>query len=175
MSLLESLKIAPRNTTENGGEIVEQFAQDPAPNERPPRGRPKKATAAARPTTAPTTARMAKEVAEDLATLLEGGAALWGLSDQCCAPVLEQQARPIAVALTGILARNPRLLAKFAQADIVSYTLQFAALGRALAPVGTAFYRNHVSKAHEDEAGGEVAGGGINLAQFQPVNGIRRP
>lgn len=174
MSLLDSLRIAPRNGGENSGEILPELPQDPAPNERPPaRKAAKKAGPAARPTTAPSTARMAKEVAEDLATLLEGGAALWGLSDECCAPVLEQQARPIAVALTGILARNPRLLAKFAGADIVSYTLQVAALGRALAPVGTAFYRNHVSKAHEEDQG-EVAGGGINLAQFAPVNGIRR-
>ncbi len=176
MSLLESLKITPRNEGEIPPENIEVMAQDPAPNEKAPRGRPRKQAApVARATASTSTVKLAKEVTEDLTTMLEMTALMWGVSDECCAPVLEAQARPIAAALVAILSRNPRMLARFAQADIVSYALNGAALGRALAPLGKAFYRNHISKAHEDHDGlGEVPSGGIDLGQFAPVNGIRR-
>lgn len=163
MPLLESLKIVP----ENDGEIPEELEPDPAPSERPaPRSRKRPAgrTKGAAPdkVTSPRTARkvttasLAKQVADDFCTLIEGGAAMWSMSDQCCAPVLEQQARPLADAFAAILARNPRLLEKFANADMAVYTMQTAALLRAATPVVMAVYRNHVTKSGEaapDDAG----------------------
>lgn len=162
MPLLDSLRIAP----EIDDESDEELAQDPAPTEKPPRPA-RKGRTARRPATRqtgskPTTAKLAKQVAEDLASLIEGGAAVWSLSDQCCAPVLEQQARPIADAFTAILSRNPRLLEKFANADMAVYTLQSAALFRALAPVGKAVYANHVGKPKT----GENHDHNIDLGQY---------
>lgn len=171
MGLLDTLQIAPRKEEEFEEEFGLEFDQDPAPSEAPAKRR-SKTPAAAKKTAAPArrgttaTKNLAKEVAEDLATLLEGTAAVWGLSDQCCAPTLEAQARPIADALTAILARNPRLLAKFANTDIVAYSLQSVALGKALLPVGKAVYKNHVSKAVEDDEEGTHNDGGIQLGNF---------
>ncbi len=173
MSLLDKLQMRSESIPENDPELT----QDPEPGEKPARGRRSptkaKATPAAPRKATPAVSRMAKEVAEDLASLLEGTAAVWGMSDQCCAPILEQQAKPIAEALTGILARNPRLLAKFADTDIVSYTLQAAALGRALLPVGKAVYANHVSKAVDDDQEAH-RDGSVHLGQFPAFNGVPR-
>jgi hypothetical protein len=176
MSLVEKLKMRTEIGPEIDEEIGTVFEQDPAPGERPTRGRKTGGRAAPATTRKPAgTAKLAREVAEDLATLLEGTAAVWGLQDQCCAPVLEQQAKPIADALVGILSRNPRLLAKFAATDLVSYTLQSVALGKALLPVGRAVYRNHVSKAVDDDAQEGQDNGAIRLADFPTFSGIARP
>lgn len=166
MGLLDKFELRPQNDDESDSQSGLQFDSDPAPGERPATKRRSRRPAAATPRKATASAtKIAKEVAEDLASLIEGTAVVWGLQDECCAPILEAQAKPIAVALTAILARNPRLLAKFADTDIVAYTLQTAALGRALLPVGQAVYRNHVSQAYED--GESVHGpGAVNLAGF---------
>lgn len=160
MALLESLTIVP----ENEGDIPEELEPDPAPSEKPAARTRKRGTGTAKRTrvTSPratqkvSTAKLAKQVADDFCTLIEGGAAMWSMTDQCCAPVLEQQARPISDALAAILARNPRLLEKFANADMAVYTMQTAALLRALLPVGRSVYRNHIGKSGEaahDDAG----------------------
>lgn len=171
MGLLDNLKFQPDSNPEIGQEIEPEFAQDPIPGEpRPAKRAAKKAAAPAagrRGAATGSTAKLAREVAEDLASLLQGTAAVWGLTDQCCAPVLEQQAKPIADALVGILARNPRLLAKFADTDIAVFTVQSIALGRALLPVGKAVYTNHVSKAvDDDEHEGHHDDGAIHLNRF---------
>lgn len=171
MGLLDKLELRTKNDEESESEFGTQFEQDPEPGEAPARRSTRKTAvkAAPRKATASVT-KMAKEVAEDLASMLEMTAAVWGMSDQCCAPVLEQQARPIADAFTSILARNPRLLAKFAETDMIAYTLQTAALGRALAPLGKAIYSNHVSKAYDEDQEQEhtehARAGGINLTSF---------
>lgn len=150
MALKSGLLEKLRNAHENSDENEEVIPQDPVPDETPSAPSKRKPSTRATPTTAkPATSRLAKQVAADLTTLLEGGAAVWGFRDQCCAPVLEQQAKPIAEALTAILARNPALLAKFANTDIAVMTVQVIALGRALAPVGQAIYVNHVAKTNQ--------------------------
>lgn len=162
MSLLDKLKMVDESDAEIGEEIEQVFVPDPEPGDEPAsRRRKAKATA----TRTPSTARLSKQVSQDLASMLEMTAAVWGLQDQCCAPVLEQQAEPIADALVGVLSRNPRLLRAFASANIVSYTLQGAALARALAPVGKAIYHNHISKAVTDDDGHEHDGA-VNLSRF---------
>lgn len=164
MALKSALLEKLRNVQENSEENDEVIPQDPVPDETPATPSKRK-MARPTPTTAkPANTRLAKQVAADLATLLEGGAAVWGFRDQCCAPVLEQQAKPIAEALTAILARNPALLAKFANTDIAVMTVQVIALGRALAPVGQAIYVNHVAKTNE--LGGDSNGNGSFLDQF---------
>lgn len=175
MGLLDSLQFTPRNDVENGEEDGPQFEQDPTPGEtpRPSRRRPAKAAAPAK--RAPTSAKTARAVAEDLASLIEMGAAVWGMTDECCAPVLEQQAKPIADAFTAILARNPRLLAKFADTDLVAYSVQAGLLFKAISPVAKTVYRNHVSKAVDDLPEGGVNGAGsIQLASFPSFSGIPR-
>jgi hypothetical protein len=177
MSLLKRLQIVENSEPETETENGLQLEQDPEPGEKARAARrprtPSVTAAKPKPTTR-TTAQLSKQVAEDLASLIEGGAAVWGLTDECCAPTLEAQAKPIADALTGVLARNPRLLAAFASTDIVAYTLHTAALGRALAPVGKAIYRNHVSGAVPDgEATGHDATAPVRLGDF-PAYGVPR-
>lgn len=176
MALLDKLQIVPESGEQIGDETGEDYQQDPEPGDPPPRKTRRSRARAAPQKRASTrgaagTTKLAKEVAEDLTTLIQAGAAVWGMQDQCCAPVLEQQAKPIAQAFTAILARNPRLLEKFASTDIVSYTLQSVALGKALLPVGQAVYHNHVSKAVE---GDEHVDGAIHLDQFPAFTGIDR-
>lgn len=161
MALLQKLRIAP----EIEEQIGDEFPQDPAPTERPAARGKKPAPRKVAAPRSPTVAKLAKEVGEDLATMLGMTAAAWSLTDQCCAPVLEEQAPDIAKALTAILARNPRLLAKLAQADTAILAMQVVALGKALLPVGQAIYRNHVAK--ED---GEH-GGGVPLDHFPAYPG----
>lgn len=170
MGLLDSIKFAPEKHSEDDTETEPLFEQDPEPGQRPARGRAAKKTA---PTPAPkkppaTTARMAKEVAENLTTLIEIGASIWGMSgDQCCAPVLEKQAKPMADTFTAILARNPRMLAQFANADFAVMTVQTIAFFNAVAPVVKAVYRNHVSKTVDDDEGHIHNGSGaVNLGNF---------
>lgn len=98
--------------------------------------------------------------------MIELAAVAWGMRDQCCAPVLAEQAQPIATAITNILARNPQLLEKFANTDIAVYTMQTMALVTALAPVARSVYSNHISKAGH----GDQARGGVDLDQFPGYN-----
>lgn len=161
MELLKRLQIAPQLDVE----LEDPLPQDPAPDEPAPKrktGSRKAATPTPRAARPPTVAKMARDVAADLATFLEMGAAAWGLTDQCCAPVLAEQSKPIADALTAILARNPRLLARFAQADTAVWVMQVAALVRACTPVARAVYANHVT-APEQEGGN---GAGLPLDHF---------
>lgn len=173
MALLDKLRITEEPVEQIDAEILSEYEQDPVPNEPSPtranapkvkpapapkapvRGRPKSTTT------------LAKEVGDDLATMIELSATVWGMRDQCCAPVLAAQAVPIAHSITAILARNPRLLEKFANTDIAVYTVQLLALGKALTPVGAAIYNNHISKAGH----GAQATGGIDLDQFPSYPG----
>lgn len=171
MSLLEKLKIGTETEPQietafdqvNDG-VTSDWEQDPAPgpasagkNREPNKAPVRKATSKT------ATTKLAKEVGDDLATMLEMGAVVWGMRDQCCAPVLGEQADAIGHSIAAILARNPRLLEKFANTDIAVYTVQMLALGRALAPVGSAVYNNHISKARKGDHG---PAGGIDLNQF---------
>jgi hypothetical protein len=162
-----------RDDLETGEESEPQFDQDPEPGQRPRSRRARKTAAPpARKATASVT-KMAKEVSADLASLIEMSAAVWGMTDECCAPILERQAKPIADAFTSILSRNPRLLAKFANTDLVAYSIQAGLLFKALKPVATAVYHNHVSKTDEDE--GEATNGGVvHLGNFPAFSGIAR-
>lgn len=171
MGLLDNLKFTSDSDPEIDPESGPLFVQDPEPGERPAARKSSGRKVAPAKRTTPGTAKLAKEVAEDLTTLLAGTAAVWGLTDQCCAPVLEEQAKPIADALTAILARNPRLLAKFADTDIAVYTVQTIALGRALLPVGKAVYQNHVSRAVDDEESHNHDNGSVHLGQFPAFSG----
>jgi hypothetical protein len=164
MGLLDGLKIKVEKGEENDEEIQEEIAQDPEPDERPAATKRRISTRAAAPARKQSSARLAKQVANDLAGLLEGGAVLWGLTDQCCAPVLEEQAQAIANALVPVLARHPRLLAAFADSDIAAYALSSVAIGRAVQPVAKAVWHNHISKAHKGDA--EHVPGGVNLDAF---------
>lgn len=178
MGLLDKLQIRPENDAELLEELEPQFAQDPEPGTaRNPVRKSNRNTARtpARPA-APSMAKLTKQVAEDLATIIEIGATMWGLTDDCCAPELEQQARPIADALVGILGRNPRMLMALAHSDMAVMSVQFIALGKAVAPVGKAVYRNHISKARDDDDQDQehAHGGGISLGTFPAFSGIQR-
>lgn len=163
MGLLDRLQLVPNSDSEDAPEIGPEFDQDPDPGERPRRAVRKRTPAAATPRKqSPSVAKMAKEVSEDLTSLIEMGAAIWGMTDECCAPTLETQARPIAESITAILSRNPRLLAKFADTDLVAYSVQAGMLFKALKPVATTVYHNHVSKTVEEGATGD----GIHLGNF---------
>jgi hypothetical protein len=172
MGLMDKLKIqdpsVDENEVETGQEFQTEYQQDPVPDTSKKTSTPKPAPK--RLTSKTATNKLAKEVGDDLATMLEMGAVVWGMRDQCCAPVLAEQAQPIGESIAAILARNPRLLEKFANTDIAVYTVQLLALGRALAPVGGAIYHNHVSKATKN---GEHPRGNnaINLNEFPAYNG----
>jgi hypothetical protein len=172
MALLDKLRIAEEPAAQIDEEILNEYEQDPVPNEPPAtRGNTPKVKAAP-PSKAPrgrpkSTTTLAKEVGDDLATMIELGATVWGMRDQCCAPVLAAQSVPIAHSITTILARNPRLLEKFANTDIAVYTVQLLALGKALTPVGSAIFHNHISKAGH----GAQAAGGVDLDQFPAYPG----
>jgi hypothetical protein len=170
MALLDKLRISeqtrPDTGEEIGEEIVSEYAQDPIPNE-PAATRGKASPAPRTPKSprraaSPNTTKLAKEVAQDMGSMIELASVAWGMRDQCCAPVLAEQAQPIATAITNILARNPALLEKFANTDIAVYTMQTMALFTALAPVARSVYSNHISKAGH----GDQASGGVDLDQF---------
>jgi hypothetical protein len=143
MALLDKLEIAT--------DIGEEIDPDPVPDQPAPKRTRKARVPAPKPTRrAPqTVSAMAKEVGNDIATMLEMTSVVWGVRDQCCAPVLEKQAKPIGQALANILARNPDLLRKFAQAETGVFVMQCLALGQALLPVGQAVISNHVLKSGE--------------------------
>lgn len=163
MPLMDRLRIAPQIEED----IEYELPPDPTPGDPPPVKSKRPATRrATSPTTTPTVTKMAKDVAADLTTLIEMTAAAWSMADECCAPVLEAQAKPIADAITNILKRNPRLLAKFAQADTAIFVMQAAALGKALAPVGKAIYRNHMT-----EQEGADGAHGPSLDSYPAYNG----
>lgn len=162
MALLDKLRIAPVNEDITSDQEADALPQSPTPGEPPPsRGKPLRAVRPAPAASKTATTKLTKEVAADLATMIELVAVGWGLTDECCAPVLEAQAKPTADAVTAILARNPRLLAKFAQADMAIMVMQWVALGRALLPVGQAIYHNHVAKPEElgvtDDGGNDLS------------------
>jgi hypothetical protein len=179
MGLLDKLQLVEKDDAEFSEEFEHQFEQDPEPGERPAARKPK---AAARPAPGATSkaalAKLSKQVAEDLATVIEVGAAVWGMSDECCAPELEAQARPIADALVGILARNPRVLMALANSDMAVMGVQTIALGRAVAPVAKKVYRNHISRAADDggQEGEHQHGNpnGVQLGAFPAFSGIPR-
>ncbi len=170
MSLISKLKGDDETDTESVTEPTLEFARDPEPGERPSRGR--KATSVKAVPVTPSKAqvtKMAKEVADDLAGLLDMGATLWALAgDECCAPILEEQAKPISDALVACLSRNPRLLARLATTDIISMTVQFTGLYKALKPLAVTVYHNHISKAVDDEGDGSGVSrdGVVNLRQY---------
>ncbi|MGH7743497.1 MAG: hypothetical protein ACREQ5_01565 [Candidatus Dormibacteria bacterium] len=174
MALLDKLRIVSINEEQVSDQEAEALPQSPTPGEpAPSRGKPLRTSRPAPVASKTATAKLTKEVAADLATMIELVAVGWGLTDECCAPVLEAQAKPTADAITAILARNPRLLTKFAQADMAVMVMQWLALGRALLPVGKAIYHNHV--AAQDETG--LSDGGINDLSpdaFPAFSGIPR-
>lgn len=147
MALLDKLEIA--------AEIDEEIDADPAPDQAPKRRARKPRTPAPTIKRAPakTLNAMAKDVGNDIASMLEMTSVVWGVRDQCCAPVLAAQSKDIGHALAAILARNPELLRKFAQAETGVFVMQCLALGNALLPVGKAIVQNHVLKSGEDEVG----------------------
>ena len=139
-ALLDRLTITTESGEEYAQEIGEEYeqeyAQDPVPDEKPA---PRPARKAARTVTAAGKARstkaLAREVAEDLAGLIEIVGVAIGFRCDECGDAVEQQAKPMADAVALILSRNPRLLEAFASAPIVEYTMGAAALGRAVKPI----------------------------------------
>jgi hypothetical protein len=176
MGLLDKLQIRTENDTELPEELEPEFAQDPEPGTARNTVRKSNVKSVRQPVRqAPSMAKLTKQVADDLATIIEIGATMWGLTDDCCAPTLEAQAKPISDALVGILGRNPRMLMALAQSDMAVLSVQMIALGKAVAPVGKAVYRNHISKAHDDNDDQERAhDGGIHLGTFPAFSGIQR-
>jgi hypothetical protein len=170
MALLDKLELAADSSTDT----EEVFDADPAPDERPKRRasrKPRTVAAKPAPARAKTTATMAKQVGADIASMLQMTSVVWGIRDQCCAPVLDAQAKPIGDALAAILARNPDLLAKFANAETGVLVMQCLALGQALLPLGQAVFRNHVAKT------GDLGDGNADvtdLEQFPAFSGMRR-
>lgn len=164
MALMDKLEIV--------AEIDDEIDPDPHPDEAAPKRRTRRprtpAPKVARPA-AKSVNTMAKEVGNDIATMLEMTAVVWGVRDQCCAPVLEQQAKPIGQALANILARNPELLRKFAQAETGVFVMQCLTLGKALMPVGQAVFRNHVLKQGEDAPNADVT----SLDTFPAFTGVK--
>jgi hypothetical protein len=179
MTVLDKLRISDENGEEINAEFPtefeEEFAPDPAPDEKPRRSRKEpvvKTAAARRTSSAPTNARLARQAGEDLAGIFEMMAAAWSMAgDRCCAPVLEQQAKPMGTAIANILKRYPNLLAKLAGSDLVSLGVAGGMLVVAVKPVVQAVYVNHVSKdtAHDHDAADDGY-----AAQFPPYSpGVR--
>lgn len=170
MGILTSTKTEPEITEEIGTEFELKFEQDPEPGERPAaRGRPRGPAKRTTDLTAPQVKRLSKEVGEQLAGLIDMGGTLWEMAgDECCAPIVQEESKPIGEAIAACLARNPKLLARFSDVDFVTWTLQIGALGKALKPVAAAIWRNHISGAHE---GKEKDGGGIDLSAFPSYTG----
>lgn len=172
MALLDKLQFDEKPDEETDEEIGYQFEADPPPGERATKPTRAKAAKPAPPKSSAALAKLAKEVAADLATVIEVSAAIWGMSDDCCAPTLEAQARPIADALVGILSRNPRVLMALANSDMAVMGVQTIALGRALMPVGKAVYRNHISKAVDGgEEGSHDHADAVQLGSFPAFSG----
>lgn len=165
MGILTSTKMEPEIVEETGTEFELKFQPDPEPGERPAtRGRPRGPAKPTSDLTSTQVKRLSKEVGEQLAGLIDMGGTLWEMAgDECCAPIIQDESKPIGEAIAACLARNPKLLARFADVDFVTWTLQLGALGKALKPVAAAIWRNHISGAHDGE---EKNGAGIDLGAF---------
>jgi hypothetical protein len=186
MALLDQIKLTDVLDDNSPDGSTVEYTPDPVPDAKPPtRKKPGPKPGSTRKPAAPaarakTTAAMAKEVAEDLTTMLEVTATMWAVRDQCCAPVLAEQAKPIAHAVAAILERNPRLLARVADAGNAALLMQTVALARALGPVASTIMANHGPSARRADAGipGVSAPApnppAVDVSTFQPFSGIRR-
>lgn len=170
MGLLESLKFGSENDTELEEESGQTLPQDPEPGQAPARrrGRPPRRPADPGGMTTAQVNKLSKSVGADLAGLLDLGGTVWEMAgDKCCAPVLQDQSKPIGDAMAACLARNPRLLARMSDVDFVTMTLQFGMLAKALQPVVKAVWHNHIS-GDGSEAVNNGRGNGIDFDAFPP-------
>ena len=170
MGLLESLKFGSETDPEMDEESGQTLPQDPEPGQAPSRRRTRTPRRAPDPSgmTSAQVNKLAKTVGADLAGLLDLGGTVWEMAgDTCCAPVLQEQSKPIGDALAACLARNPRLLAKFSDVDFVAMTLQFGMLGKALQPVVKAVWHNHVT-GDGTEGVNNGRGNGVDFDAFPP-------
>jgi hypothetical protein len=158
MSVADSLTITDDVDQDFPAEFESEFAPDPAPDEKPRSSRRDPVVKASRKAPVPT-ARLAKQVGDELAGVVEMVAAGWQMAgDECCSPVLEEQAKPLGAAIANILKRYPTLLAKCANSDFLSMGLSVAMLTAAVRPVVVAIYQNHVAKEEPgDDAGAQLA------------------
>lgn len=139
---------------------------DPAPVRRPGRRR---STSVAGVT--PVTQATVRKVKADMTGILEILAAMWDFTgDHCCAPILEQQAPEIAEAVSLILKRYPRLMAKFMESDMLSTAIAIGMLGKAIKPVAGSVYTNHIAAPPPTEDTEEI---NARFPPFvPPVNGV---
>lgn len=168
MGLLESIEIESEIGDKIPDTIPEEFLRDPEPGERPTRGRgrPRKTAAAPAEPSKTQVTRLTKSVAADLAGLFDLGGTMWELAgDTCCAPVLQEQAKPMGDAIAACLARNPRLLAKLVDLEFVSLTVLIGALGKAVKPVVEAIYHNHIAGGGDNDDGPD-GGNGFDASRY---------
>lgn len=180
MALLEKLNFVTKSETEFDTESEPEFetllSQDPEPAEAPAPRRTRTNARRSAPRAAPaqpSIGKLRKEVTDDATTILEMVAAVWEFSgDSCCAPILNQQAKPLATSLVAIVARNPKLLAALAHSDSAVLLVQILSLGKAVQPLANAMWKNHVSADHDHEGGADD--GRVHLGDFPAFTGIPR-
>lgn len=170
MGLLSTLKMEDENSDEKTTELAPKFEPDPEPGQSPSsRRRPaarRKALPAGGTMSTAAVKKMSRDVAGQLAGLIDMTGTLWELSgDKCCAPIVQEQAKPVGDALAACLERNPALLARMVDVDFVTMIIQIGAVGKALKPIGEAVWHNHISGEHH---GGGDDGPGFDADAFPP-------
>ena len=175
-TLLERLK-GTDNDTENGPEngpvIPDQIpdawlnegqplAQDPPPgSSKAPRPKLRQATTGGNVTPA-----LRKRISAELEAYVEFAALPLVLRDPVCGGALHEQAKPIADAITAILARYPDLAHKFLATGVLGDWLK---LGVALHPVLKAMWEHHIKATPDDQVEGGADGQPeINYPAWRP-------
>lgn len=87
-------------------------------------------------------------VADELETLMKVGAGAWSIRDPHCGPVLNQQARDIAVEVAELLSTNAKLMQWFDDAVGISGWIK---LFKAVQPLFAAFIAHHITKKVEED------------------------
>lgn len=171
MGLVDKIRLIDKSTQEIQQEIPQEiedyedewdaedsYAQDPQPEEIAPTASKKRITLKSVPApSSRASAKIRKEVAEEIEATLELLAAAWSITDEECADVLSETSKKIAERAAEILAKNPRLLARFRQG---SFLMDWAKFGISLKPLCKAVYQHHVKRI---PAGGETY---VDLADF---------
>lgn len=133
----------------SGGESGHNSVRDPVPGQAAQRPAAAKERAKPVPAAAPrVTKKIREEVTEEVQVYLEMLAWAWSMSAPPCGEALSESSQVIANKITNLMARNPRLIAKFRDAGVVSDWMQ---LGVALKAVAQAAYGWYVAKEKEED------------------------
>lgn len=159
-TLLERLKGKddyPENGDENGPVIPDQIpdawlaeGQQLAPDPVPGTAKPARVKLRQATTSGNVTPALRRRISAEIEAYIQFAAIPLVMRDEVCGGALHEQARPMAEAITAILARYPDLAHKFLQTGMLGDWLK---LGVVTMPVVKTMWEHHVSARPEPDEG----------------------